>query len=184
MAKKEQQFGEQLEVRLDIINISKNAAQLLRIESLIPSSFEIKLLPLHCIHEGDSIDLAEKKLSPFEVETIKLILHPRNAGIFNLTPSLYYTKNNAKENPSRAIDPVKIIINPKTTPEQSAKTIASNILLEFEFKNDAAKKAFNFLLRAFVQDYMRRQIALGMVRLENPDGNYKRSTRVKIQHLR
>ena len=160
MAKKEQTVGEQLEVRLDIINISKNTAQLSRIESLIPSSFDIELLPLHCIHEGDSIDLAEKMLSPFEVETIKLILYPRNAGIFNLTPSLYYTKNNAKENPSCAIDPVKIIINLKTTPEHSAKTITSNMLLEFEFKTDAAKKAFNFLLRAFVQDYMRRRLPL------------------------
>ena len=32
--------------------------------------------------------------------------------------------------------------------------------LEFEFKNESAKKAFDFLLGSFVEDYMRRRLPL------------------------
>jgi tetratricopeptide (TPR) repeat protein len=160
MAKREKTVGEQLEIRLDIINVSKKPAQLLRIESVLLSAFDIKSLPSYCIQKGDSIDLTEKKIAPFEVETIKFILQPREVGIFNLTPFLSYTKDNAKETPSYAIEPIKIIVNPKTLSEQSVQTTASNMLLEFEFKTNAAKKAFNFLLMAFIQDYMQRRLPL------------------------
>jgi hypothetical protein len=160
MAKREMTVGEQFEVRIDIINVSKKPAQLLRIDSVFLSAFDSKSLPSYCIQKGDSIDLMEKKISPFEVETIKFILQPREVGIFNLTPSLSYIKHNSKETPSCSIEPIKIIVNPKTLSEQSVQTTASNMLLEFEFKTNAAKKAFNFLLMAFIQDYMHRRLPL------------------------
>jgi hypothetical protein len=61
---------------------------------------------------------------------------------------------------SYIIEPLKIIVHPKTIPDQLALVGTSGSTLEFEFKTEVAKKAFNFLLKAFVQDYMRRRLPL------------------------
>jgi len=57
------------------------------------------------------------------------------------------------------IEPAKIIVHSKT-PEQGAQATPSNALTKFEFRNSSAEKAFDFLLTAFVQDYMRRRLPL------------------------
>ena len=159
IAKKETIVGEEFEVRIDIINICKNPAQLLRIESLIPSAFDIKLLNSKCMQKGDSVDLIEE-LAPFDVKSVNIILQPKKAGIFNLNPSLSYMQGNDKEFRSLLIEPLKIIVNPKNIVEQSVAAVAPNSTLEFEFKTEVAGKAFDFLLGAFVQDYMRRKLPL------------------------
>jgi len=55
---------------------------------------------------------------------------------------------------------VRINVQAKPTPEQPIQTTSSGVLIEFEFKTESAKKAFDCLLRAFIQDYMRRRLPL------------------------
>ena len=163
MAKRETTVGEESEARLDIVNISRKPVQLLRIESVIPSALGIKSMPSHCFLQGDSIIFQGRKLAPFEVESIKFVLQPKRPGIFNLAPSMSYKDLNHddyKEASSYAIKPLRIIVTPKASPELSVQTAESSSLVEFEFRNESAKRAFDFLLSSFVQDYMRRRLPL------------------------
>ncbi len=160
MAKRETVVDDDLEVRLDIINISMESTRLLKLESLIPPAFGVKLLPSKCVQERDSIDFQEGKLGPFEVETIKLILQPKREGVFNLTPSISYQRGGLEESQSFLIDPIKIIVRPRIASEPAVSEAKPSTLLEFEFKTESAKKVFDFLLSAFVQDYMRRRLPL------------------------
>ncbi len=160
MAKRETVVEDDLEVRLDVVNISTEPALLLKLESLIPTAFGVKLLPSKYVQQGDSIDFQEKKFEPFEVETIKIVLQPKREGVFNLTPSASYQRGDSKETQSFLIDPIKIIVRPKIVLEPTVSEAKPSTLLKFEFKTDSAKKIFDFLLSAFVQDYMRRRLPL------------------------
>ena len=163
IAKRETAVGEELEVRLDMINVSRSPAQLLGVESLIPSAFDVKLLPSQC-KQRDTVDLQGKRLPPFGAESVTLILQPKRAGIFNLIPTISYIEtereDNEKQVKSCEIEPLKIIVHPKITPDQPVESAITGPVFEFEFKTEAAKKTFDFLLSAFVQDYMRRRLPL------------------------
>jgi len=160
MAKRETVAEDDVEVRIDVVNISTEPAQLLKLESLIPPTFGVKLMPSKCVQQGDSIGFQDKSLGPFEVETIKLTFQPETAGIFNLNPSISYRRGDLTESGSFIIDPLKIIVRPKTVLEPVIIEGKPGTMLEFEFKTDSAKRVFDFLLNAFVQDYMRRRLPL------------------------
>ncbi len=160
MAKRETIVEDELEVRLDVVNISTEPTQLLRIESLIPSSFGAKVLTPKCTQQGDSIDLQVEKLEPFEVKTIKITLRPQRSGIFNLNPSVSYRIGDQKGIASFMFNSLKIVVHPKMVSEPTIGEIKPGTLLVFEFKTDSAKKTFDFLLGAFIQDYMRRKLPL------------------------
>ena len=160
MAKRETVAEDEFEVRLDVVNISTEPAQLLKLESLIPPTFSAKLLPSKYIQQRDSVDFQEKKLGPFEVETIKLTLQPKRAGIFNMHPSISYRRGNLTESESFMIDPLKIIVHSRKAFEPIIVEPEPGAKLEFEFKTDSARRVFDFLLNAFVQDYMRRRLPL------------------------
>jgi tetratricopeptide (TPR) repeat protein len=164
MACREITVNEELEVRLDVVNISKNPAQLLRVESLLPSAFAVKFTHPQCAIRGDSVDLTGKNLPPFEVETLKFNLQPKRPGIFNLTPSIIFKQLAIQEKEedvlTYAIDPVKIIVHPVPKLKESPQSTSPNQLLEFEFKTENAKKTFDFLVTAFVKDYMQSRLPL------------------------
>ena len=160
MAKRETVAEDDVEVRIDVVNISTEPAQLLKLESLIPPTFGVKLMPSKCVQQGDSIGFQDKSLGPFEVETIKLTFQPETAGIFNLNPSISYRRGDLTESGSFIIDPLKIIVRPKTVLEPVIIEGKPGTMLEFEFKTDSARRVFDFLLNAFVQDYMRRRLPL------------------------
>jgi hypothetical protein len=94
--------------------------------------------------ENGSIDMKGKRLEPLKVESIKLRLQATEAGVINLSPQIIYVDDLGKFRTCKP-EPISITIHPKLT---------------FEFKTKAAQTVFEFLIRAFVQDYMRQRITL------------------------
>ncbi len=136
--------GDEVEVRLDLVNVAKNFGLLVRVEDLIPKVFKVIESPLQYSIEDGSIDLRGKRLEPLEVESIKLSLRATNIGVINLNPKVIYTDDVGKFRTCRP-EPVTITVHPKLT---------------FEFKTKAAQNVFDYLINAFEDDYMKRKFLI------------------------
>lgn len=151
--------GQTFDLRLDMINVCRSVTQLKKLESLIPPSFKVNLMPEQCVLQGCSIDLMGKKVLPFEVETVKLKLESTREGTFPLNPIITYLDNEGKTL-SYALKPRKIVVEPAISTELPAQPVPVGAPLEFDFKTNEAKKAFDYLLDSFAEDYMRRRLPL------------------------
>jgi len=119
--------GEELDVELDLVNVSKTSGMLVRIEDIIPSNFKATALPSQYSIRNTSIDLKGKTLDPLNVESIKLTLVADEVGIFSLSPRVVYVDETGKFRTCRP-ESVSITVNPK---------------LMFEFRTATAKNVFN-----------------------------------------
>ncbi len=143
-ASEEVTIGEELEVRLDLVNVAKNFGLLVRADNLVSPSFKVTALPSQYSIENGSIDMKGKRLEPLKVESIKLSLQATEAGVIELSPQVVYVDEVGKFGTCRP-EPVTITVHPK---------------LAFEFKTKTAQSVFDFLISSFVEDYMRRRISL------------------------
>jgi KaiC/GvpD/RAD55 family RecA-like ATPase/tetratricopeptide (TPR) repeat protein len=82
--------GEEFEMRLDLVNISRKTGLLIKAEKLVPLEFELVNSPTAHTTENGSVDLKEEKIGPFEVKTIKLRIKAPKPGSFNLNPQVTY----------------------------------------------------------------------------------------------
>jgi hypothetical protein len=143
-ASEEVTVEEEVEVRLDFVNVTKESGLLVRVDRLIPPSFKVTAPPSQYSIDDGSIDLKGRRLEPLKVETIKLSLQATAPGVVNLNPQVIYVDELGKFRTNK-LEPVAITVHPK---------------LAFEFKTKAAQKVFDFLVSSFAEDYMRRRITL------------------------
>jgi len=135
---------EEVEIRLDLVNVAEESGLLVRVDDLIPPSFKVISTPPQYSIEDGSINMKGRKIEPLKVETVKLSLRATEPGVFNLSPQVIYVDELGKFRTSK-VEPVVITVHPK---------------LAFEFKTKAAQTVFDFLTSSFVEDYMRRRISL------------------------
>jgi len=144
MASEEVTVGDEVEVRLDLVNVAKESGILIRVDDLVPPSLRVTAPPSHYSIEDGSIDLKGKRLEPLKVESIKLSMQATKAGVVDLRPQIIYVDevgNFKKCMP----EPATITVHPKLT---------------VKFKTEAAQKVFDYLAKSFVEDYMRRRLVV------------------------
>jgi len=90
MAPRKIQVGEEFEIRVDLVNVGRNAATLSKIEGVIPSGFEIVHYVPFCSFKSGKVVIKEKTVGPFQVETIKLKLKATKTGSYNINPKVTY----------------------------------------------------------------------------------------------
>ncbi len=134
--------GENLEVRLDLVNVAKNLGLLIKVDNLTPRGFRVVNMSPQYKLENGSIDMKGKKLEALKVETIKIFLEPTEAGVAYLCPEVVYTDDAGSFKTCRP-NAVKVTIHAP---------------LSFKFKTDAARMVFDYLVHAFVKDYMSRRL--------------------------
>ncbi|MGA2681847.1 MAG: hypothetical protein ABSF44_08620 [Candidatus Bathyarchaeia archaeon] len=140
----EVEVGREFDVRLDLVNVAKNFGLLVRVIGLVPSGFKVVDLPSQYLLQEDSLEIKGKRLDPLKVESIKVSLQATAVGSFNIKPQVIYVDNAGN---FRTCKPDQVTLT--TYPQ-----------LEFEFKNEGARKAFAFLTKAFIDDYMHRRLPL------------------------
>jgi hypothetical protein len=135
---------EKIEVKLDIVNVGRQAALLVRVQGLIPTGFQATSVSSQIEIERDLINMKGKRIEPLSVDSIEIILQTIDSGIFSLKPQITYIDEigNFKHCYPK---PVTMMVNPK---------------LELEFRTASAKKVFDYLSRSFVKDYMKQKLAL------------------------
>jgi hypothetical protein len=173
--------GKEFKVRFDVVNVGSKVATIDRTEGLIPSEFR-NTTPVteHRVNESGQIFLKENQLNPFQAELIELSLLAMKEGEFTFKPKIFYTDDHGQKKTSETkLVTITVRPTPKSKSETAAeaprenqnstkldtpngsqiRTLNENIA-RFEFKTDAARKVFNFLICSFVEDYMRRRITL------------------------
>jgi len=141
---KEATAGEQIEVRLDIINVGREPGLLVRVQSLAPTEFKVGSSSPQLKVEDNLVDIKGKRIMPLKVESLKLWMQSKETGSFTLKPQIVYVDEvgNFKQCFPK---PATITVYPK---------------IELEFRTNAAQKVFEYLVRSFVEDYMRRKLVL------------------------
>ena len=84
------QVGEEVEMRLDVINVGRRPGTLAKIEGVLHPEFKTVGLPSFCSLQNGTIQIKDKAIKGFEVETIKLKVEATKAGSYDLKPELFY----------------------------------------------------------------------------------------------
>jgi hypothetical protein len=134
--------GKEFDIGLDLVNVAKDFGLLVRVIGLVPSGFKVVDLPSQYLLQEDSLEIKGKRLDTLKVESIKVSLRATAVGAFIIKPQVVSVDN---EGNFRTCKPDQVTLT--TYPQ-----------LEFEFKNEGARKAFAFLTKAFIDGYMHRRL--------------------------
>ncbi len=134
---------EDVEIQLDLVNVAKNYGLLVRIDNLAPKGFKVTEEPPGYAVEDGSLDLGGKRFEPLKVETIKILARATDVGIFDLSPEVIYVDEDGQFQTCKP------------------KTVRVTVHPPYAFRFDAkdAQTAFDYLVKAFVEDYMRRRLS-------------------------
>jgi tetratricopeptide (TPR) repeat protein len=155
--KKRNIVDEENELRLDLVNVGRGSCSIIKIKDLIPSN-EIKVIafPSYCCLKNGHLEMEGREICAFQVETIKLTVRAEKAGVFSLNPRVVYV-DDLGETKTCKPKPISIIVNPRlSTPKE--KKVVETKPARLEFRSEAAQKAFDFLVDAFVEDYFSRRL--------------------------
>jgi tetratricopeptide (TPR) repeat protein len=136
--------GEAFDVQLDITNATTEPAMLVRLEIPIPSTLKIAEIIPKYEFKDTTINLESKRLEPKKVESIKIRATASESGIVRINPRIVYV-NGLGEFKVCKPDPITITVYP---------------LGKFQFKTNYAETVFEFLTKAFMEDYMRRRLPM------------------------
>jgi len=155
MAPRKVLIGEVVELRLDVVNVSKNSGTLVKVEGLLPSGCKVVSLPSFFSVQNNSVEMDNKRIDPFQVETVKIKVSFADSKMNNLAPILYYTDFLGEPRTYKA-KPITVTVQLGTV-EEKTKGVAE-VKGKIEFKSVAAEKAVDFLVKAFIADYYGRKL--------------------------
>jgi hypothetical protein len=88
--------GDSAEFLIQLINVGRKPAFLLKTEQIVPDDFEIKEKPEFYGVEGGHLDMKGKRLDPLRTEEIRLVLKALSKGTFNMKPKILYIDETGK----------------------------------------------------------------------------------------
>jgi hypothetical protein len=88
--KREVVVGENVNLEIQLANLGKNMAFLVRIEDIVPKDFDLPEKPERCVLENGFLNLKAKRLAPLESLELKLKLKPKKKGKFVFNPKIQY----------------------------------------------------------------------------------------------
>lgn len=148
--------GDIFEMRFDLVNVSKNPSTLIKVDGLVPSGCRVVSIPSFCSLQNGSIKIANEQINPFQVDTIKIKASFEEAGVYKLDPCIYY-KNELGD--SRTDNAKPIFITVQLGPdEEKGRNVTELLTGKIEFKSEAAEKSFDFLVKAFIEDFYGRRL--------------------------
>jgi KaiC/GvpD/RAD55 family RecA-like ATPase len=87
---REAKAGENFNLEMQIVNVGKETAFLVRIEKILPSGVELVERPDYCPFEDGHLDMRGKKLDPLKTEAIRFVLNSFKKGTFTIGPTIVY----------------------------------------------------------------------------------------------
>jgi len=106
---KELKVGENLDLEIELVNVGKGPALLVKVTEVIPEGFEIVEKPEVYRIEDSYIDMKGRRLDPLKTEEVRLVLKPKVQGAFDLKPKIFYLDENGKYK-SYEPEPMNIIV--------------------------------------------------------------------------
>jgi hypothetical protein len=141
---------EEFEMRLEIVNVSRNSGVILELKSVVPSNAQITSFPSFCRVQNSSIMLNQRKIGPFQVETIKLHIKLPEIGVYKSEPNVSYIDDlgTLKVNEANVTS-----ITAQLNHLKPRLVGLANHIGILEFESEAAEKAFRYLVDAFKHDF-------------------------------
>jgi len=90
VGKRDIRVGEDINIEIELVNAGRGAAQLTKLENVIPSGFDVVQRPENYRIEDSYIIMKGKRLDSLKTEEIALILKPNVQGRFILKPRILY----------------------------------------------------------------------------------------------
>ncbi len=147
------QVREDFIIRLDLVNASTHEGTLIKVEGVIPHGCKINSMPSFCEVQNGSVELNQKRIGPFEVETIKLNAVLEGEGVYTFAPTLFCV-NDLGNIEKTKVQPISITVVP-TSLEIKLESVSASMRGKFKFRSEAAEKAFNYLVAAFEEDHLK-----------------------------
>ena len=105
------EMGKEFNMRLDMANVAKNPAVLVKVEGLLPSDFKVTATQPSFNMQNGSIEMEEKRISPFQNEAVTFTVQATKAGAFTLNPQVVYV-DDLGETKTCLLKPVRITAQP------------------------------------------------------------------------
>ena len=157
--------NQEFPIRLDLVNVSKSQGSIVKVENLVDPGLNIIDVSPNCLLSEGNVEVKDKTIGPFEVKVIRLTVKAAKPQEFHLNPTVTYV-DNLGETRTSSTRPFTITVQSMQKEPQAAGKISEcpqegaveHPVIEFEFATDDARRAFDFLIAAFLEDYMRRKL--------------------------
>ena len=106
---KEVRVGEDINLTIELANAGKAPASLIKVEEMIPESFEIREVSKVFTVEDNYLNLKGKWLNPLKTEDVRIVARPLARGMFTVKPRVIYIDETGKYK-SHEPEPVTITV--------------------------------------------------------------------------
>ncbi len=178
--------GSDFTFEVEMANVGRTTATLIRVENVIPEGFEIQRERNPYRIEGNSIDMRGKRLEHLKMDEMRIVLRPARKGIFELRPRVVFADDRGNIHRFE-FEPVEVVVEelgiagwlkgpskkeetklgPVTTGEVSKTPLLSKVEgiqpivhlpQEFQFETERAREVFEKLVKEFLHDYMSKRL--------------------------
>jgi len=153
LAPKKVDLNQKFKIRLDLFNVSKREANMIDLQGLTPKGLKILRMPESCSLENDYIVVCPKTLQPFTGTTIAIEFQGEKAGLFTFSPQIRYL-DDMKRTKKFDLAPHTLWVNASSLDQ------GENIPLVIEFRSQASRSIFDYLIHSFVEDSKRKKVPL------------------------
>jgi tetratricopeptide (TPR) repeat protein/KaiC/GvpD/RAD55 family RecA-like ATPase len=111
MVRREVGVGEEFEMRLDLVNVSRKPGVLFSVKGLVLPELTVTSLPANYRLENGSLETKNRRIGPFQVETLKLKINSPKPGILTLNPQVTFM-DELGEAKTCKLNPITITVQP------------------------------------------------------------------------
>jgi tetratricopeptide (TPR) repeat protein len=153
LAPRKLNLDQKFKVRLDLFNVSVKEANITGIQGLTPKGLKILNMSESCSLENGCIVVYPKTLQPFAGITITIEFQPEKAGLFTFLPQIRYL-DDMKRTKKFDLAPHTLGVNTSSLDQ------GENISPTIEFRSQASRSTFDYLIHSFTEDSTRRKVPL------------------------
>ena len=158
---REAALGSIVTLELDMANIGKAVATLVKLETVLPTGLELEDSDL--LSEEGVLDLKGRRLEHLKTYQVRMPIKASQAGSFEFHPRLSYVDDRGNYRscsfPTKTLSIIEVGQPQKPISlEAGATPSAPRLPLEFRFETLRAEEVFRLLVREFVRDYMSKRL--------------------------
>jgi hypothetical protein len=106
---REAKVGDSIELEIELVNVGKAPALLIKVEEIVPEHFEIVKAPDIYRIEDRYLNMKGKRVDPLKTEEVKIAVTPKSRGMFSVKPRILYLDETGKYR-SHEPEPVTITV--------------------------------------------------------------------------
>ncbi len=149
--------GSDFTMTLDMVNVGKTPATLVRLENIIPDGVQPFLEESDPQLQGNALDLRGKRLEYLKTHTVKIPLRTTRKGNFDFGPRVIFVDDKGNYRSYEFRSTVMTVREPGISEAIGPSPVVS-VPAEFRFEDERSREVFRYLVKVFVDDYMSRRI--------------------------